>query len=364
MVAAAAYLRRKELGLCTTCGKERPIETKVSCQKCIDRNKNRKLSLISNGLCGNCGRNKSVHGKTKCQKCLDNQKNNRISLISNGLCGNCGKYPLVNNSYCISCRDRTNLHIRNRKRANINKGMCACGGLIVSGTRCEKCRMSAKKKNEKISSQGLCLWCRKLVVGKKYCTDCAEIFRVRQIESRRKVKIIILKHYGCKCELCGINNPNVLTIDHINNDGRKHRIKIGNGTTSGDLIYRDLIKNKFPDNVRLLCWKCQKITYNEYVRNKASTESRAINRRKNSAKMRLSAINACGGPVCKHCGDVDVRGLVLDHIDGNGKKHRASLAGDKAQEMYKCAIKHPEKFQVLCANCNWIKRSVNGENRK
>ena len=45
-----------------------------------------------------------------------------------------------------------------------------------------------------------------------------------------------------------------MSIDHINNDGYKHRelTNIGNGSTT----YFWLIKNNFPDDFQILCMNC------------------------------------------------------------------------------------------------------------
>jgi len=71
-----------------------------------------------------------------------------------------------------------------------------------------------------------------------------------------------------------------------------------------------------------------------------------------------------GQPVCINCGFGDSRALQFDHINGNGNKDRKRFAkGGTNKLMY--YILHPdearEKLQVLCANCNWIKRVTNDE---
>ena len=67
--------------------------------------------------------------------------------------------------------------------------------------------------------------------------------------------------------------------------------------------------------------------------------------------------------VCKNCGFDDIRALQIDHIFGNGPEMRLSKPG-----IMKYYLENPdtayEDLQILCANCNWIKRSVNGETRK
>lgn len=79
--------------------------------------------------------------------------------------------------------------------------------------------------------------------------------------------------------------------------------------------------------------------------------------------IRLKALRrvANGGPVhCIRCGFSDIRALQIDHVLGDGTKHRktqnnASFYIDLARG--RCT----QDVQILCANCNWIKRNENGE---
>lgn len=75
----------------------------------------------------------------------------------------------------------------------------------------------------------------------------------------------------------------------------------------------------------------------------------------------------CSNPKCAVAGGMaDVRCLQLDHIDGGGSKEKRSFGG--ALQMILHYADHPDearqKLQVLCANCNWIKRHDNREVRK
>ena len=67
-----------------------------------------------------------------------------------------------------------------------------------------------------------------------------------------------------------------------------------------------------------------------------------------------------GGAVCKRCGFDDKRALQLDHVYGKGNTQRRILTVVK---MIHHAIENPSGYQILCANCNWIKRVENGETR-
>ena len=77
--------------------------------------------------------------------------------------------------------------------------------------------------------------------------------------------------------------------------------------------------------------------------------------------IRIKLINALGGK-CVRCGNSDYRCLQLDHINGHGNKERK--LGNSAS-ILRYYNKHQNeiksKFQLLCANCNWIKRYENNE---
>jgi hypothetical protein len=68
---------------------------------------------------------------------------------------------------------------------------------------------------------------------------------------------------------------------------------------------------------------------------------------------------------CKKCGFSDMRALQLDHINGNGKKE-TQLLKRSGNGFYSYLINnnYPDGYQILCANCNWIKKYENNENHK
>ena len=96
----------------------------------------------------------------------------------------------------------------------------------------------------------------------------------------------------------------------------------------------------------------------DYVRAKQIARNRAL---------RLEILEAYGGPICAGCGFDDERALQLDHIDGDGAQRRREIGGVNrgvsGQHTYFWLKKQgfPPGYQVLCANCNWIKRVLNGE---
>ncbi len=69
-------------------------------------------------------------------------------------------------------------------------------------------------------------------------------------------RVTCLTHYGNmnpKCVCCGISNYELLTIDHVNGGGNKHRKEIG---VRGSEFYRWLMANGMPDGYQVLCFNC------------------------------------------------------------------------------------------------------------
>lgn len=67
------------------------------------------------------------------------------------------------------------------------------------------------------------------------------------------------------------------------------------------------------------------------------------------------------GGRCVRCGFSDIRALQVDHVNGHGRRELATVTSRNAY--YKTVLAHPERYQLLCANCNWIKRAENAEHR-
>ena len=65
----------------------------------------------------------------------------------------------------------------------------------------------------------------------------------------------VFDYYGRSCVCCGEIESMFLTIDHINNDGNKHRHPNGKRVV-GVHLYSFLQKNKFPDGYQTLCMNC------------------------------------------------------------------------------------------------------------
>ena len=66
---------------------------------------------------------------------------------------------------------------------------------------------------------------------------------------------------------------------------------------------------------------------------------------------RADLIAALGG-ACERCGFDDPRALQVDHVKGrDGPRGNVNT-----RKWYAHVLAHPDEFQLLCANCNVIKR--------
>ena len=69
------------------------------------------------------------------------------------------------------------------------------------------------------------------------------------------------------------------------------------------------------------------------------------------------------GNKCVRCGFDDKRALQIDHVFGDGYKERKELGRSSiiTRKFLNRIKSMPERYQLLCANCNWIKKHEDGE---
>jgi len=69
------------------------------------------------------------------------------------------------------------------------------------------------------------------------------------------------------------------------------------------------------------------------------------------------------GSKCTKCGFLDERALQIDHIKGDGHRDKdvRSNTWGYYKTVYDSVVMLENKYQLLCANCNWIKRIENNE---
>ncbi len=67
-----------------------------------------------------------------------------------------------------------------------------------------------------------------------------------------------------------------------------------------------------------------------------------------------------GKQSCSKCGFADIRALTIDHIEGKGGVHRRQI---NTGNFYRWLIRNnlPNGYQILCMNCQFIKKHEMGE---
>jgi hypothetical protein len=186
-----------------------------------------------------------------------------------GLCSDCGRPVRNNKSRCSDCLHKINQRYRVQRISR----RCSCGNPTVRGLhKCPECKVKIReryfKKIEDRANKGLCRDCGKnpICVGrsKNRCVSCLDYEQARKVKDKALIKfrnkkdrmLLKIKVYeaygGFVRACCGETEPNFLSIDHINNDGREHAITY-RGT---DRLHRYLLKNKFPEGFRILCHNC------------------------------------------------------------------------------------------------------------
>lgn len=114
---------------------------------------------------------------------------------------------------------------------------------------------------------------------------------------------------------------------------------------------------------RFICRKCRNVVEVAYrERHREQWRKYYI---KYTQDLRTKAFERLGNK-CVRCGITDWRVLQIDHINGGGCKERANTSSGT---ICKRIIEMPEeelkqKYQLLCANDNWLKRWENQEFKK
>lgn len=339
--------------------------TRPECKEC--RNKLRRKDYadkINQGLCISCGL-LALEGWRLCSKCLEKQTRTRKKREGNykskSICLNCGENHNSGGVYCSNCKEKkyTRRRETTRKRQE-NQECILCGNPIIHEDVGSVCRVCLDRNNQR----------------------------------RYELKVGVFKHYGLVCNICGEHRIEFLCIDHIEGGGNEHRRILGNGGF-GDVIYRWLKKNNYPEGFQLLCYNCNikkfrgtqspeessnrhpivedtkvcsycgealPVSNFSYIKKQKCYMSRCricrnhIQKEKRN-ELKLEVMIKYGGQ-CQCCGEKDIDILSIDHINRNGSEHRRELFGDNSNtggfKFYKWLSdnNYPKGFRVLCYNCN------------
>lgn len=133
----------KELGICTTCGKEKAEPNKASCWECLERYRKYQAKKRENGN----------YNKETANRLHREMYAKRKEL---GLCTKCGRKKQSAQVLCTECRIKNN---RRRRKDTLERSdrvgirMCYfCGDNIIPGKRtCPKCYKRTLKSVQKMN---------------------------------------------------------------------------------------------------------------------------------------------------------------------------------------------------------------------
>jgi hypothetical protein len=117
-------------------------------------------------------------------------------------------------------------------------------------------------------ADGLCVYCGKSppAAEAKHCHECLnkKLLSNKKAKDqhpeksamyRRRLRKEVVDKYGGVCACCGESNLLFLTIDHINNDGKKDRHQHGFRPSSTATYFRLRREPRRPD-LQVLCFNC------------------------------------------------------------------------------------------------------------
>jgi hypothetical protein len=118
------------------------------------------------------------------------------------------------------------------------------------------------------------------------------------------------------------------------------------------------------DTIDSHCKKCRrKKGQAVYWDNPEKFKERA---RQEGIRLKKETLRAYGGTKCAQCGFNDIRALQLDHINNDGYQERELVmeGWGHYRKLRKKGFPNKDRYQVLCANCNWIKRAEHYEEQR
>ena len=100
----------------------------------------------------------------------------------------------------------------------------------------------------------------------------------------------------------------------------------------------------------------------EWLRQYRRDNSEKLNKRwrDDYYKKKKEVYNLLGNK-CVNCGEDDPIYFQIDHVNNDGYIERAQKNGRQDIYVIKKYLETPERYQLLCANCNWAKHMNDGK---
>lgn len=189
---------------------------------------------------------------------------------------------------------------------------------------------------------------------------------------RQSLRLEILEKYSSpgetQCVLCLEKHHEFLVLDHIDGGGTQHRVSVG----GGDKFYKWVARNN-PINLRVLCHNCNfkerlRVSKQKSLESSDQFKNRTIDGKVYPVNKKLANIctnnykqnikqeclvHYSKSVACACCGVKDTDVLSIDHISGEGRKHRKSVGEGSTFYAWLRREKFPPGYKVLCLNCNF-----------
>jgi len=111
---------------------------------------------------------------------------------------------------------------------------------------------------DKIPRKGLCVECGRTHSTRWSSNEKGTVcHNCEMVIYRVKIKLKVFTHYCngkpvCSVKGCNIDDMDMLSLDHTNDNGSDHRRKVGAKT--GTFMYEWAIRNNYPKIFQVLCW--------------------------------------------------------------------------------------------------------------
>ena len=228
------------------------------------------------------------------------------------------------------------------KKANRYSSICK---------KCELINQEIRVKKESSEEKELRLEKRRNKSKDSYKNN--PFYRQNQLDRNKKsyfdLRKVVIEKYGGKCECCGEQNFEFLSIDHINGGGSKELSSSGLGN-----FLRKLQREEKSSDYRVLCRNCnQSIGYYGFCPHKKMIieDKNETPWRKRYVSLRKKVIDLYGGK-CDCCKEDIYEFLAIDHVKGNGRDERKALTPERfLSKLIKLGEPHAD-YRILCHNCN------------
>jgi hypothetical protein len=207
---------------------------------------------------------------------------------------------------------------------------------------CIKCKILLNNENwnssRKKHGHYVCNICRKKQDDKNHQNDLK--YGDKQLARYRSIRSTVIFFYGNKCAICGEEEYEKLTIDHIHGQGNQHRKEMTTNIT--DYLFNNKVNM---EDYQVLCYNC-------------NCSKNVLYKDKTNLKNKIKVVENYGG-CCAECKEDRIERLTIDHKNNDGAEQRRQLKCSTGCGLYRWLIKnnYPTDLglQILCYNCNCSK---------